>query len=662
MLVAAGVAALLAVLAPAVSAVSPPSAPALTVTDNHVRAVVIAVPDLRWSDLAYMPKLRAFAGTAAVGDLSVKTVESRADCADGLLTFNAGDRVDSGVGGCSMTPAQLKKARVNARGSVFDAHVGALGDALRSAGLVTSAVDTRSIPLLVDSTGDVTVTPFRSIVRSNAPEVDAIVDDDLYVGRPDQRPVTAGLLDGEIHDQVAELAPQTTVFIAGLSDAPAGHAHLHVLLVRHQGWSHVELARPGTHPPYVSLIDLAPTLLHLLGRAPPADLAGRVLRPTATPARDWTAYADQDRHAQAARSTSKPLRYTLAIAALAVILLLVLAGRGVGARLSGAAATWLARLLVGVPVFAFMVQLLPWWRSGGLAVAGMFAGAAVAFAAVTAATARRAAVVALVIVPGFTAVVLLADQLAGSRLQISSALGDNPLIGGRFHGMGNIDFAVFATCALLCAGVAGGALVSRGRRTLGLAAAAAIGGVALVVDGAPPLGDDAGGAVTLLTAVVLMLAVLTGVRVTWQRVLVVLVVAVALVVLVGVADHARGAAAQTHLGRFVGQLMHGGAGAEVRRRLIAVGRSFGNVPMTLLAAGAAAASVACRGFLRRRAAQFAGLPAALAGVATVAILGTLFNDSGVVIAAFALIVAVGALAGAGLLAAAAPGPMPDQAG
>ena len=56
-------------------------------------------------------------------------------------------------------------------------------------------------------------------------------------------------------------------------DAVFDHDHLalDVLLIRHPGWGHVELARPATSPPYVALIDLAPTLLQLVGRAPPSE-------------------------------------------------------------------------------------------------------------------------------------------------------------------------------------------------------------------------------------------------------------------------------------------------------------------------------------------------------------------------------------------------------
>ena len=470
MLATAGAGLVLALLAPAAAApavVHSPHAGA-----GQLRAVVIAVPDLRWSDLAFMPRLRAFAGTAAVGDLSVKTAAARADCNDGLLTFNAGDRVDSDVPGCGLSLEQYKAAKKRAAGSSFGADVGSLGHILRTAGFVTDAVNIAAVPLLADGAGQVDQRPDATrLVSPTAPSVDAIVDDDIYAGRPEQRTVDAGKLDSKIDQQIAEIPPQTTIVLAGLSDAPTGHPHLHVLLIRHPGWRHVELARPASGPPYVSLIDLAPTLLDLLGRTPPADMAGRVLHPTATPARAWTAYADEDLHAQAARSASKPLRYTLAIAALAILLLLVLAGRRRGRDDVGAAAVWLARLAVGVPVFAYLVQRLPWWRDSSVAVAVMFACAAIAFAVVVTVTAgRRGVVWALLVVPAITAIALLVDQVAGAPLQISAPLGDNPIIGGRFHGMGNIDFTVFAPradvrgCCGRCPGRAWPACAGPGRR------------------------------------------------------------------------------------------------------------------------------------------------------------------------------------------------------
>ena len=86
------------------------------------------------------------------------------------------------------------------------------------------------------------------------------------------------------------------------------------------------------------------------------------------------------------------------------------------------------------------------------------------------------------------------------------------------------------------------------------------------------------------------------------------------------------------------------------------------MPLTLLVVATAVVAIACRNALRERVTAVAGLPAALVGVATVALVGTVLNDSGVVVGGFAVIMALTVLAGAGLLTAAADGPPPEQAG
>ena len=653
MRVAAAVAAALSVLAlgaaapalasPQATGISPPASSEMTSYEPPAISV-IAIPDLRWTDLAAMPRLRAFAQSSAVGNLSVKTAGSRAGCADGLLTFGAGNRVSAGVNGCTVTPATFVAALHAAKSGSFGATVGAFGEALHSAQLGVHAIDPFAFPMLARPEDAQTSVPAEQS-DAHFPVVSAAVDVDLYGVRPSRRAAAATQLDRKIAGQLAEAPGASYLIIAGISDGATGAPHLHPLLISHPGWHNVELARPGSRPPYVELIDLAPTILHWLGRAAPDSMAGRVLRVTATPARDAAAYDDEDVHAQAARTASKPLRWTLAISVLVVVLLLLLAMRRPSSNAAAVTATWLSRLVVAVPVGAFLLQLLPWWRWPGIAVVAAFALLAVIGAVAMTVAARRGEVAALLVAPAVTLVVLLLDQLAHSPLQLSDPLGDNPLIAGRFHGMGNIDFALFATAALLCAGVVGGHLVAAGSRGEGVLIAGLIAGVALVVDGAPPFGDDAGGAVALLPAIAVMLGVLLGVRVTWRRMLAIAVVAVVAISVVGVADHARGAGAQTHLGRFVGQVLHGGADTVVQRRVTAVGRSFGNVPFTLLVLAVIVAAVLCWPGFRQRVAPVPGLLAALAGVAVLAVLGTVLNDSGVAVAAFVLILAVTALGG-----------------
>ena len=66
--------------------------------------------------------------------------------------------------------------------------------------------------------------------------------------------------------------------------------------------------------------------------------------------------------------------------------------------------------------------------------------------------------------------VLAADVMTGSRLQLSSLMGLQPVVGGRFYGMGNVTFALFATATImLCIAVADH-FVRAGRRRVAVGA------------------------------------------------------------------------------------------------------------------------------------------------------------------------------------------------
>ena len=286
MLVAAAVAAALSVLAPGASApalaapqATPMSRPASSGMTSYEppAIVIIAIPDLRWTDLAAMPRLRAFARSSAVGNLSVKTPGSRAGCADGLLTFGAGNRVSAGVNGCTVTPGDFLAAEHAAETGPFGANVGAFGEALHTAQLGAQALDPFAFPMVARPEDARTSVPAEQS-DGHLPVVSAAVDVDLYRVRPGRRAAAALQLDRKITGQLAEAPGASYLVIAGISDGATGSSHLHPLLISHPGWHNVELARPGSRPPYVELIDLAPTILHWLGRAPPDSMAGRVWR------------------------------------------------------------------------------------------------------------------------------------------------------------------------------------------------------------------------------------------------------------------------------------------------------------------------------------------------------------------------------------------------
>jgi hypothetical protein len=331
----------------------------------------------------------------------------------------------------------------------------------------------------------------------------------------------------------------------------------------------------------------------------PVSVSGRAIHATSHRVPSLSSYVDLDRHARRALSVGHPTFTVLCVAAL--VCLLLVAWRRRPAR-------WVARLLVAAPLATWLVQLVPWWRWPVVAYAAVTVGIAVVGA------------LAWRVVPAVTALVLLGDQLLGSRLQQAAPLGDNPLVAGRFHGLGNIAFGVAMAALLVCAAAT--------RRWWAAALVLALG---VVVDGAPMLGDDLGGVLALVPAAAVLVAVLAGVRIGRGRAAAALAGAVAVVTLAAAVDYARPASSQTHAGRFVGQVLHGGAWRVVHRKLDAVLASFANpVVAVLVVAGVAAAMW----LLRRRP------DAVVASAVVLAVLGSALNDSGVFVgAAVVLLVA-----------------------
>lgn len=150
--------------------------------------------------------------------------------------------------------------------------------------------------------------------------------------------------------------------------------------------------------------------------------------------------------------------------------------------------------------------------------------------------------------------VILLDSLTGSRLQLASLLGNQPLYGGRFYGMSNhLTAFVLAGWAMgLIALLHAAPQLSRLVRTLVVGVS---GLVVLVVSAAPQFGADAGS--SLIFGPVLLLAVMAawGVRLRPVHVLVAGAAGAVLLAAVAALDASRGAGARTHLGDFAALLV-----------------------------------------------------------------------------------------------------------
>jgi uncharacterized protein YggT (Ycf19 family) len=253
-----------------------------------------------------------------------------------------------------------------------------------------------------------------------------------------------------------------------------------------------------------------------------------------------------------------------------------------------------------------------------------------------------------------TAAVLAVDVATGSRLQLSSLWGLSPLDAGRFYGFGNVAFALFGVATLIAATWAADRLISRGHRRAAACCVAAIGAVAVVLDGWPSFGADFGGVIALIPGFALLTAGIGRLRVTPRRAIAVAGAAISVVVAIAVVDWVRPAANRTHLGRFVQQLLDGQVGVVLHRKLDANIQSFAQRPAISLLVLAflvvTAVAVVRPSWIRAPwlLTAYATQPVlrpCVAACLLVAIIGLVTNDSGIIIPAIAVAAALPLFAG-----------------
>jgi hypothetical protein len=186
---------------------------------------------------------------------------------------------------------------------------------------------------------------------------------------------------------------------------------------------------------------------------------------------------------------------------------------------------------------------------------------------------------------------------------------------------------------------------------------AAVLALVVFVDGAPFLGADVGGVVTLVPVCALALVALAGRRLTWRRLAVVGAVSAGALAALTAVDLLRPPESRTHLGRLASETLHSGDGslfATLARRAQAtidiVGLSFWTAVTPVIAVLVLVAVLRSR---RARALLPHGTPERVAVLAALAagLIGMAVNDSGVIVVAMVL-VSVGPFLG--LLALAEP--------
>lgn len=199
----------------------------------------------------------------------------------------------------------------------------------------------------------------------------------------------------------------------------------------------------------------------------------------------------------------------------------------------------------------------------------------------------------------------LVDAALGAHLAFNGPLGMNAVVAGRFYGISNTAFALVAASLVVGIGTswraltgpdgapgaqaaapAGGRAASPrylGRRQASWLLVAVLGGAALLLDGAPQVGADMGGAITLVPTLVVLGAGLAGTRLAWPRLLATAALTVGVVGGFAAWDYSRPSPERTHLGRFVQQVVDGSAWHTLTRKAWALVAPFVTSAMALTA-------------------------------------------------------------------------------
>lgn len=191
----------------------------------------------------------------------------------------------------------------------------------------------------------------------------------------------------------------------------------------------------------------------------------------------------------------------------------------------------------------------------------------------------------------------LVDAAEGTPLAFNNPLGMNAVVAGRFYGVSNTAFALVAGALIVV--IAGVWEVLGGGRRSALLVTALLGGAALLVDGAPQLGADVGGALTLVPTLAFLTAGLANLRLSWRRWLAIGATTVLVVGGFAVVDLLR-PGEPTHLGRFTRQVADGSAAGVLGRKAYALVGPFVTKPVMAAALACAVVIVAAALWWGRR--------------------------------------------------------------
>jgi hypothetical protein len=359
-----------------------------------------------------------------------------------------------------------------------------------------------------------------------------------------------------------DVAEQITVFsVAGPDDAVGG----------------VATSSTTRRPAYVTLTDIAPTILHQWNVHVPDAMSDTVISTEAS------SQPLNQRIDQLIDDSNRSLVRDAAFGPITVIFVVLLViDLILGAlylsrwRSLGTAVLILSLVVLWVPPLTFLQGLLPIGRMSSRWLGITLFAAAIVAALATWWFGRRGRLP----LPWYpllvTWAVLAVDIVTGGHLQINTVLGYSPIVAGRFAGYGNQAFSILAISTLLLIASAWDLFGDEdGGPSWFFPAMIVLLAVTVVLDGLPAFGSDVGGVLALVPAGAICLLVLARIRIRPRLVVGIFAATFGAITVFALIDLARPPAERTHLGRFVAKLFSGD-GAQILQRKISANLSVFN--------------------------------------------------------------------------------------
>jgi hypothetical protein len=275
---------------------------------------------------------------------------------------------------------------------------------------------------------------------------------------------------------------------------------------------------------------------------------------------------------------------------------------------------------------------LPWQNSGspGLFLSLLVAAWSVILTALALFIGRLAHVPNAIAAAAITVAAFTVDAALGAVMQSGSMLNSRPIFGLRWYGFGNVTFAAYASAGLFLAGYLAHRYLIAGKRVAAVAVAGTIGLGIVICEGWPSMGSDFGGVIALTPAMLWLMLALSGVKITWPKLLVIAGFAVLTVGVISVLDWIRGADRRSHLGNFVQRILDGDALDVISRKAVAAAETMASpLGVGSLLIGVMLWIAIMTYLVPRVSADFTTLRSTLVAILIVAILGTLLNDGGI---------------------------------